>query len=209
MNLKDLLGDSFKEGMTFSEIETALVSAGVKLADLSTGQYVDKNKYDTDTKKLRDSVNSKDAELRDKMTDEQKRQADDQAKDNLIAQLQEQVKNQQIENNKNKSIATLSESKTLLEVKDDDKDYNAFLDCLAKSESEDSNTIATYFNTMIKNAYEKGKNDSTKNNLGKMGKQKTDGQSKAVKEDGEFGKKLAQSVATGKNSFSYFGKYNK
>ena len=120
MNLKDLLGDSFKEGMTFADIETAL--AGMKLADLSTGAYVDKNKYEADVNKLKGTISQKDTELRDKMTDEQKRDADNAEKDNLIKQLQEQIEKQNIENNKNKSIATLAESKNLLEIKDDDKD---------------------------------------------------------------------------------------
>lgn len=208
MNLEELLGDAFKEDMTFDDIKKAL--AGMKLADLSTGQYVDKNKYDADTKKLRDSVNSKDAELRNKLTEDEKKQADDQAKDNLIAQLQEQVKNQIIENNKNKSIATISESKTLLEIKDDDKEYNAFLDCIAKSESADANTMATYFNTIVKNAYEKGKSDSVKNNLGKMGKQKTGSEPKDDnKHDGSFGTELAKKLGKPDNQYSYFGKYDK
>lgn len=206
MNLKDLLGDSFKEDMTFADIETAL--AGMKLADLSKGQYVDKNKYETDVNKLKGDLSQKDNELRNKMTDEQKREADDAEKDNLIAQLRETIQKQNIENNKNKSIATLSESKTLLEIKDDDKDYNAFLDCISKNDSDNTNTIATYFNKIVKDAYEKGKNDSVKNNLGKMGKQKTEG-SKQAKEDGAFGKELAQQVAKPKDSFSYFGKYEK
>jgi len=42
--LKELLGDAYKEGMTLAEIETAL--SGKKLVDLSTGKYVDKEKYD-------------------------------------------------------------------------------------------------------------------------------------------------------------------
>lgn len=207
MNLKDLLGESFKEDMTFADIETAL--AGMKLADLSTGNYVDKNKYETDVNKLKTTLSQKDDELRNKMNDDEKRDADKAQTDNLIAQLQEQLKQQIVENNRNKSVATISESKTLLEIKDDDKSYGAFLDCLAKGEANDIDLIANYFNTCIKNAYEKGKNDSVKNSLGKMGKQKAEGASKQAKEDGAFGKELAQTVAKPKDGYSYFGKYNK
>lgn len=207
MNLKELLGEAFKEDMSFADIETAL--AGMKLADLSKGQYVDKNKYETDVNKLKGDLSQKDNELREKMTDDQKKQADDLAKDNLIAQLQETIKKQNIENNKQTTIATISESKTLLEIKDDNKEYNDFLDSISKADAEQATTIATYFNSLVKQAYEKGKNDSVKNNLGKMGKQKTDGESKQAKADGDFGKQLAQSVTKPKDSFSYFGKYNK
>lgn len=42
--LKELLGDAYKEGMTLAEVETAL--SGKKLVDLSTGNYVAKEKYD-------------------------------------------------------------------------------------------------------------------------------------------------------------------
>lgn len=42
--LKELLGDAYKEGMTIAEVEAAL--SGKKLVDLSTGNYVAKEKYD-------------------------------------------------------------------------------------------------------------------------------------------------------------------
>lgn len=48
--LRELLGSSYKEGMTVEEAETAL--AGKRLVDLSTGEYVSKAKYDDDTKLL-------------------------------------------------------------------------------------------------------------------------------------------------------------
>ena len=51
-NLRELLGESYKEGMTFEEAEKAL--EGKKLVDLSTGEYVSKAKYDDDTKLLKD-----------------------------------------------------------------------------------------------------------------------------------------------------------
>lgn len=44
-NIKNLLGDAYKEGMTLEEVNKAL--EGKKLVDLSTGEYVSKGKYDT------------------------------------------------------------------------------------------------------------------------------------------------------------------
>lgn len=44
MTLKELLGDSYKEELTHAEIDALLKDK--KLADLSTGRYVDKDKYD-------------------------------------------------------------------------------------------------------------------------------------------------------------------
>lgn len=43
-NIKKLLGDSYHEGITIEEVETFLKDK--KLVDLSTGRYVDKDKYD-------------------------------------------------------------------------------------------------------------------------------------------------------------------
>lgn len=43
--LKELLGDAYKENMTYAEVETALNTKN--LVDLSSGNYVSKSKYDT------------------------------------------------------------------------------------------------------------------------------------------------------------------
>lgn len=49
MNLKELLGESFKEGMSFDDINKAL--EGANLADLSKGGYVSSQKFtDLETK---------------------------------------------------------------------------------------------------------------------------------------------------------------
>ena len=45
MNLQELLGADYVEGMSIDAINNALSTR--KFADLSTGQYVDKNKYNT------------------------------------------------------------------------------------------------------------------------------------------------------------------
>lgn len=44
MTLKELLGDSYKEELTHAEIDALLKDK--KIADLSTGRYVDKDKFD-------------------------------------------------------------------------------------------------------------------------------------------------------------------
>ena len=48
--LRELLGESYKEGMTLAEAEKAL--EGKRLVDLFTGEYVSKAKYEDDTKLL-------------------------------------------------------------------------------------------------------------------------------------------------------------
>ncbi len=65
--IKELLGDAYKDGMTVDEVETAL--AGKKIVDLSSGDYVSKDKFansESRAKKFED-------ELRKRMTDDEKR----------------------------------------------------------------------------------------------------------------------------------------
>lgn len=45
MNIRELLGEDFKEGMTVEEIETIFSNKDVKLANLSTGDHVGKGKH--------------------------------------------------------------------------------------------------------------------------------------------------------------------
>ncbi len=62
--IKELLGDNYKEGMTFEEAEAALSKCN--LADLSRGEYVSKAKYEADTKLLGEykaQVDGKQAEI--------------------------------------------------------------------------------------------------------------------------------------------------
>lgn len=44
--LKDLLNDNYREDMTVGELEGMLASNGIKLADLSKGDYVSKAKFE-------------------------------------------------------------------------------------------------------------------------------------------------------------------
>lgn len=198
--LQMLMGDAYHEGITTEEISTFF--KGKKFADLSTGAYVDKNKYENEVKTLRASILEKDNALKSKMTDEEKGIADLQAKDNEIARLNELLNNQAIESNKNKAIAHTSELKTLLDLKDDDKDYISFLGNIVSSDGDKTSNIATYVNKLVKDSYEKGKKDAMKDGLGQMGK---GGKSSAgSSEIGALGKELAQKQTIKKSDFDYF-----
>ena len=54
-NLKDMLGEAYHDGITAEEVNKFF--AGKKFADLSTGLYVDKNKYDRDIQALNTTIN--------------------------------------------------------------------------------------------------------------------------------------------------------
>ena len=70
MDLKEIFAKAENGTMTFDQFDAAVKSAGIKLADLSSGNYVSKNKYDTDLgtrdsniQTLNDTINQRDTDL--------------------------------------------------------------------------------------------------------------------------------------------------
>lgn len=189
--LQALLGDSYKDGMSIEEINTAL--KGKKFADLSTGAYVDKNKYDADIKAKDETIKQKAQELASKMTADEKAQADVAAKDALIEELKEQIKNNTISSNRNNANAILAANKKLLAIADNDKAYDAFISGISSENSEATTTLATYINKLITDSYEKGKKDASRDRLGDLAKGvKTSSSADDGKGSDSLGKLLAK-----------------
>lgn len=116
-SLKDILGESYREDMTLAEIESAIAS--MKLADLSSGDYVSKGKladYEARMKKAEKA-------LADKMTAEEKAQAE-------MAEREEYYKALEKENARNKYLNKLRNS-----IKDD-KVLNEIAELYANGEYE-------------------------------------------------------------------------
>ena len=168
MNLKDLLGDSFHEDMTFEEVSSAL--SGMKLADLSTGAYVDKNKYEADIKAKNSEIERKAQELSAKMTADEKAQAEEAKKDALIEDLKKQILDSNIYNSKSTAESILAGSKNILGIEDTDEAYNNFIGSISTDNLEHTKTIATYINKLVQDSYKKGKDDASKNNMGTFSK---------------------------------------
>ena len=70
MDLKELFNKAEGGVFNYEAFESAIKNAGIKLADLSTGEYVSKNKYDDDIQakdtnisKLNDTITARDADL--------------------------------------------------------------------------------------------------------------------------------------------------
>lgn len=202
MNLEQILGEAYHEGITIDEINTAL--SGMKLADLSTGAYVDKNKYDADLKAKDAEVNKKAQELRAKMTEDEQKAAAEAEKDALIAELQETIKTQQVSSNRSKAEALTSEIKTILDIKENDTAYNNFINNISSEDSDKTSSLASYIAKAVKDSYEKGKKDATKNNLGHfsdgVGKQ----QSGKESDIGAYGKELAQANKSQTDANTFF-----
>lgn len=198
--LQTLMGDAYHEGITTEEIATFF--KGKKFADLSTGKYVDKNKYDNEVNTLKATIAERDSSLRSKMTEDEQRVANEKAKDAEIERLLALVNQQAMDTNKSKAMASTSEIKTLLGLKDNDADYDDFLSNIVSDNAEKTSKIATYVNKIVKDSYEKGKKDAMKDGLGNMGK---GGKSSTGNPDvGALGKELAQKNIVNKSDFDYF-----
>ena len=106
MNLQELLGEAYNENMSIEDINNAL--QGKNLADLSTGNYVDINKYNREIQDLQAKLSTKESEIQKVNTNANHESSENQA---LINQLQEQLKALELESNKSNAIASMSEAK--------------------------------------------------------------------------------------------------
>ena len=201
--LQALMGDSYKEDLTVEDIANFM--KGKKFADLSTGSYVDVNKYNNEVKNLQDQLSQKDVELKSKMSDEELTKAAQQAKDDEIERLKAMLSANTLSSNKTIANSSLVEGLNLLGVKDGDDKVKTFIDNITTEDTEKTSSIAKYVNQLIKDAYEKGKKDSTKNAMGEFGRQKGSSES-GNKEIGALGKALAQKHVSNKTDFDYFKK---
>lgn len=68
--LKEILGDAYREDMTVADIESAI--AVMKLADLSSGEYVSKGKLSDYERRMKEA----EKKYQDKLSDEEKKQAE-------------------------------------------------------------------------------------------------------------------------------------
>lgn len=203
MNLKEVLGDAYKEGMTFEEVSNFF--EGKKFADLSTGNYVDKNKYESEVNSLKTQLSEKDTALKNKMSDDEKAKLAQQEKDAEIERLKTMLTNTAITGNKNTVNGITLSAREILGLDANDENYVSFVNNITTEDDTKSTSIATYVTKLVKDAYEKGKKDATKDDMGNMGKGKgnDNGQSNPKDELGEFGKKLA-SMSAPKEKFDYF-----
>ena len=67
---RELLGEAYKDGMTVEELENAIST--MKLADLSSGEYVSKGKLNDYERRMKEA----EKKLAEKLTDEEKAQAE-------------------------------------------------------------------------------------------------------------------------------------
>ena len=204
-NLKDMLGEAYHDDITAEEDNNFF--SGKKFADLSTGLYVDKNKYDRDIQNLNNTISSKDEELNSKLNDDEKKDKfyKDQTKE--IERLKSLLKENTISSNKNLAIGKTSNIKTILGLKDNDNNYDTFINNIVSEDNEKTSVISSYVSKIVNDAYEKGKKDAMKDSLGGFGKRKkSDGESS--KDEDNIGAKLAKRNASSKQTVDYFARNN-
>ena len=189
--MKDLMGDSYKEGITLDEVKEFM--NGKKFADLSTANYVDKGKYTNE-------INS----LNSKLTDEERNTQAQKEKDAEIENLKKLLRANTISGNKNVVISEMASSRDILGIDVANKDFQAFVDNITVEDGDKSTTVAKYVAKIVKDAYEKGKKDATKDAMGDLGRSSGKGSSDGKDEIGAMGKRLAEQNKPKGEKFDYF-----
>ena len=193
--LKALLGENFEGAKEF-----------FKNSVLGNGDYVLKGKSEAEKKALQDQLNAANQKIKENMSEDDKKKAEAEAKEALIAQLQEELKGNKIDANQAKAIGNIAEATTLIGLKSDDKDFLKFIANIATENAEQTVEVSQYVNKMVKDAYEKGKAEATKQNLSKLGGFNANGSGNGSNQGaGEsLATRLAKENANKKVQSSYF-----
>lgn len=199
--LKQIMGDAYKEDMTQEEIQ-----AFFKNQVLGDGKYVNKEMAEAEKKKLQDALEAKNLELQNKMTDDEKKAAADQALKDQLEELKKQLLEGKINNSEYKAISITAKARLNTGIADNDKEFGEFINSISSEDEVKTSKIANYINTLVEKAYEKGKADITKNKLGDMGNFKFgDGNGDNGKTEAEErAERLAKANTSVKKENSYF-----
>lgn len=203
-NLKGLLGEAYHDGITAEEVNAFF--AGKNFADLSTGQYVDKNKYDRDIQNLNTTITEKQNALNAKLTDDERASQEREQDKQEIRRLTDLLKQNTVTGNKGLAMSATSNLQTILGFNDTDVEYGAFIDNIVSDDSAKTNAIAKYVSKIANDAYNKGKQDALKDSMGNFGKShKSDGGAGANDKAGALGAQLAKNSQT-KQTVDYFAR---
>ena len=203
-NLKCLLGEAYHDGITAEEVNTFF--AGKNFADLSTGQYVDKNKYDRDIQSLNTTITEKQNALNAKLTDDERASQEREQDKQEIRRLTDLLRQNTVTGNKGLAMSATSNLQTILGFNDTDTEYGAFIDNIVSDDSAKTNAIAKYVSKIANDAYNKGKQDALKDSMGNFGKShKSDGSDGGNDKAGALGAQLAKNGQM-KQTVDYFAR---
>lgn len=178
--IKELLGENYHEGMTAKDVQEAF-----NKMLLGTGKYVNKDNADAQQRKLKEDYEKQIGELNQtlntKMTDDEKIKAAQKQRDEEF----ETMKKMLAESRHNASLlnfkSNIAEAKGLAGIEENDEDFSNFVSNATLEDNEKNDSVSKYINAIVKKAYEKGKSDAVKEELGKMGK---DGKTQQGDDDG-------------------------
>ena len=174
--IKQLLGENYKEGMSGTEIQAAF-----NKMLLNTGKYVNKDNAAAQQRELEKQLNDKiqalenekrtlNASLTSKMTDEEKIKAAQKQRDEEFEEMKRMLAQSNLDRSKLNFSNNIAEAKRLAGIEDDDNDFSNFISNSILEDNEKNNSVSKYINSLVKKAYEKGQSDAKKDGLGKMGK---------------------------------------
>lgn len=126
--LKQIMGDAYKEDMTQEEIQ-----AFFKNQVLGDGKYVNKEMAEAE-KKLQDALDAKNLELQNKMTDDEKKAAADQALKDQLEELKKQLLEGKINNSEYKAMSITAKARLNTGIADDDKEFGEFINSISSED---------------------------------------------------------------------------
>lgn len=157
VNIQKLLGADFKEGMTSDEILSALGTK--KLADLSSGQYVDKGKLlekDNAFKTLQDQLKVLEEEKNARLTEDEKKVKEEEQRLKEMADLK-------------KEVSKVKTEKVLVGIGLEETDYTDLLNAIVEANPQKASEIAESLSKVIKIVKDKTEKDLNKKLLAEMG----------------------------------------
>jgi hypothetical protein len=199
MDLKELLGDDYKEDLTAEDI-----SGIFERKILATGKYENKDKVDAERKRAKQEKADLENKIKSKMSDDELSKQEMEDLKAKFEALQAESREKDKRYSKTLAEANIAEARTLLEIKADDKEFAEFITNISGEDSEVSSKTSSYIMKLIKNAYEKGKGESTKKDLGEMGRMVIGKDGKAVDKDEAFVKGLVSGMQVPENTKSNF-----
>lgn len=197
--LKQLMGDSYHEGMTGAEVQEYF-----KKSLLESGNYVNKEASDASIAKLQKELADKNNQIKAKMTDDEKKKAEINQQLAEFEELKKKYKEQTISSNKYQAQGLTASVKEKAKIKDDDKEFDEFLTSISSEDGEKTAKISKYIAKIVNAAYENGKAEMTKEKMAKMGSFKKDSETDDNGKNVDWAKELAKSnINKTKNNY-YF-----
>lgn len=202
--IKELLGENYHEGMSAKDVQEAF-----NKMLLGTGKYVNKDNADAQQRKLKEDYEKQIGELNQtlntKMTDDEKIKAAQKQRDEEFETMKKMLAESRLNASLLNFKSNINEAKSLAGIGEDDEEFSKFVSNATLEDNEKNDSVSKYINSIVKKAYEKGKSDAVKEELGKMGK---DGKSSQDGEDGDSEvdqkvKDITEKMAKKKDSY-YF-----